>query len=91
MKQRSDEVYLKHILDSIARIETYLQGVDKNTFLETPLVQDAVVRQMGIIGEAARQVSRGFRAKHPGVPWRDWMDIRNRLIHEYFGVNLEAV
>ncbi len=68
--KHEDAIYLQHILDAIVKIEKYLQGYSKDTFLETTLVQDAVIRQIEIIGEAAKQLSREVRTQHANVPGR---------------------
>jgi len=60
--KRDESVYLQHILDAIAKIETYLQGLDEETFYKQTLVQDGVIRQLQIIGEAAKRLSDGLRA-----------------------------
>lgn len=89
--ERDDSVYLQHILDAIGRIEEYLLGVDEETFYEQSLVQDGVIRQLEIIGEATKRLSSGMRARCPHVPWQDIAGMRDKLIHDYFGVDLEAV
>jgi uncharacterized protein with HEPN domain len=59
---KADEtVYLRHILDAIAKVEMYLQGVDETAFAQASLIQDGVIRQIEIIGEATRRLSRSFR------------------------------
>jgi uncharacterized protein with HEPN domain len=83
---KSDAVFLHHILDAISRIERYLAGVSHDRFL-----QDGVVRQMEIIGEAARNVSKNLRNAHPELPWAKMIGIRNILIHAYFRVDLFIV
>ena len=88
---RDDSVYLRHILDAISRIEEYLHGVDEETFYQHYLVQDGVIRQLEIIGEASKRLSREVRASCPNVPWPDIAGMRDKLIHDYFGVDLEAV
>jgi uncharacterized protein with HEPN domain len=65
-----DRIYLQHILDAIRRIESYLADVDGEVFLATPLVQDAVIRQLEIIGEATKRLSGEVRETNPEVPWR---------------------
>lgn len=84
-------IFLSHILDSIALVERYTKGKSKKEFFASEELQDAVIRRFEIIGEAARNLPVRFRAKNKQVPWRDAMDMRNALIHEYFGVILEVV
>lgn len=91
MKQRDESLYLQHILDAIAKIETYLQGIDEETFYRQTLVQDGVIRQIEIIGEAVRHLSKQLRDKHPQIPWEDIAGMRDKLIHGYFGVDLQKV
>ncbi len=89
--KKDDTIYLQHIFDSIQQIETYLQGVSREHFLQTKLLQDGVVRQLEIIGEASRNLSNEIRQHHPEVPWSQMIGLRNRVIHAYFNVSLEIV
>lgn len=91
MKRRGDRVYLQHVLDAIARIELYLDGVDQESFLDGSLIQDGVIRQLEIIGEAIKQVSAPLRESHPEIPWKDFAGMRDKLTHQYFGVDLDQV
>ncbi len=90
MKQ-SDRVYLSHILDGVTQIEIYTAGLDYPEFSQNRLVQDGVIRQLEIIGEASRNLSDNFREQHPEQPWPQIISLHNRLIHAYFEVNLGII
>ena len=87
---KGDRVYLKHILDAIDRIESYV-SVGRETFLSTSHWQDAVIRQLEIVGEATKRLSHSLRSRYSEVPWRRIAGLRDVLIHDYMGVDLEAV
>ncbi len=89
--KKDDSVYLRHIIDSCERIERYVEGVSKDKFFETELLQDAVIRQLEIMGEAASNLSDDLRFINPKVPWREIIGLRNRVIHAYFEVNLDIL
>jgi len=83
-------VYLRHVRDAIARIERYTaQG--REVFFQDSMVQDAVIRNLEVIGEAVRSLPPEVKRQHPEIPWRSITALRNVLIHEYFGVDLEIV
>lgn len=88
---RDDSVYLQHILDAIARIESYLDQIDEDQFYATPLRQDGVIRQIEIIGEATKHLSLSLTKQNPHVPWSDLSRMRDKLIHQYFGVDVTTV
>ncbi|KKG11667.1 hypothetical protein EO95_17135 [Methanosarcina sp. 1.H.T.1A.1] len=89
--KKNDSVYLSHILNSIGRIEEYTESMEKDDFLSSNLVQDGTIRQIEIIGEATKNLSKDLRDKYPLIPWSDIAGMRDRLIHHYFGVDLKAV
>jgi len=89
--KRDDRVYLLHILDAVEQFEHYVQGLSHETFMRTRLIQDGVIRQVEIIGEATKNLSDATTNKAPKVPWRDMAGMRDVLIHQYFGVDLSAV
>lgn len=89
--KRDDTVYLRHILDAIAKTQSYLLDIDAASFLANSLVQDGVIRQIEIVGEAARHLSAELRSQHAQVPWADIAGMRDKLIHDYFGVDLDKV
>jgi uncharacterized protein with HEPN domain len=79
------------MLDSIARIQHYIQGITEAQFRQALEKQDAVIRRLEVLGEAATQLSADWRAQHPGIPWRTIADTRNRLVHGYFNVDISIV
>ena len=89
--KRDETVYLRHILDAISKVELYLHGVDETTFARVSLIQDGVIRQIEIVGEATRRLPHSFRLAHPETPWQDIAGMRDKLIHDYFGVDIEKV
>ena len=91
MKKRDDLVYLYHILDSILLIEKFTSGLSLKDFIKDEMVSSATIRQLEIIGEASRNISNELKSKYSKIPWRIMRDMRNMLIHEYFGVDLIAV
>lgn len=91
MSRRNDEVYLRHIRDAIARVQEYTNSLDAQAFAASTLVQDAVIRQVQIIGEASARLSDRFRAEHPNWPWREMKNMRNILVHEYDAVSVPLV
>jgi uncharacterized protein with HEPN domain len=86
-----DAAYLESMREAIARIRRYLGRKRRAAFLADPLLQDALIRNLEVIGEAAGRVSRELAARHPAIPWRDIAGMRHRLIHGYLKVNLATV
>jgi uncharacterized protein with HEPN domain len=86
--------YLEHILQALHRIARYTAGMDEQAFLSSELVQDAVLRNIEILGEASKHIQRvdpGFAACHADVPWQVMYTMRNRVSHGYDTVDLEIV
>jgi uncharacterized protein with HEPN domain len=88
---KDDLIYLKHILEAIESIESYLNSFTYELFVKDKKTIDAVVREIEIIGEASNNLTDDFKKKYPKIPFRDIIDMRNVLSHEYFGVNAKVV
>lgn len=96
MNDKSSRIsgYLSHIVQAIERIDLYLEGVEKERFLQDTLLQDAVIRNLEIVGEASRNILRAdadFPARHPELPLQSAYEMRNILAHGYFEVDLVVV
>ena len=88
---KDDRLYLVHIADRLERIANYTEG-GRDAFMRSPVVQDAVMRNLEVVGEAPKRVSEAVRAAHPDVPWRRLAGLRDVLIHhQYMGVDLDQV
>jgi uncharacterized protein with HEPN domain len=90
-KKRRDKDYLEDIREAIRRILSYTAGLTRQGFLEDIKTQDAVVRNLEVIGEATKNLSAQLRERHPDILWKDLAGVRDKLIHHYFGVNYEIV
>ncbi|HDJ89889.1 MAG TPA: DUF86 domain-containing protein [Thermoprotei archaeon] len=88
---KRDKVYLRHILEAISNIEKFMEGVSKEDFFSNVEKQYAVLRGLEIIGEATKNLSDKLKTKYPQVPWKETAGMRDKLIHQYFGVDLELV
>ena len=91
MSKRTPQLLLEDMLQSMEKISTYIGTMDKESFVKDTRTVDAVVRNLEVIGEAASRIPEDFKAVHAEVPWRRVIGLRNRVIHEYFGVDLEIV
>ena len=87
--KKDPRIFIQHILDSITLIEEYVQGITKEEFLSRTEKQDSVIRRVIIIGEAVKYLSSEVKANYPEVPWRRIAGMRDLLIHEYFGIDLD--
>jgi uncharacterized protein with HEPN domain len=91
MSRREPSVLLDDIRTSISKIERYIAGLDEASFLADEKTIDAVVRNLEILGEAAKQLPREFKAQHSTVPWPQIAGLRNRIVHDYAGIDLKLV
>jgi len=89
--KKNDSVYLGHAVDSISKIQSYLEEMSYDEFVASDITIDAVVRNLEIIGEAMNNVNASLFEEHKVIPIEDIISMRNRLIHEYFGVKVDVV
>ena len=89
--KRDDTIYLKHILESIGEIESFIDSISKKDFLNNSEKQAATVRMIEVIGEAVKNISKEFKNQHPELEWAKIAGTRDVMIHAYFDVNLDIV
>jgi len=90
-RSRTDLTYLRDILDAIQAIQDFTQGYDYESFVSDRKTRDAVVRNLEVVGEAVKKLSRSIKARYPQVEWKSIAGLRDVLIHDYFGVNYVEV
>lgn len=88
---RDYRVYLDDMLESVQKVDSYLNGISFEAFENDSMRIDAVVHNLQIVGEAAGKIPDEIRSKYPQVEWRKIVGFRNNAVHEYFRVNLETV
>jgi uncharacterized protein with HEPN domain len=91
MSERADQDSVADSKEAILRIIAYTEDISYEHFLEDKKTQDAVVRNLEIVGEAAKNISRELKDENPQIPWKDLAGVRDKLIHHYFGVNFDIV
>jgi uncharacterized protein with HEPN domain len=91
MSKRTDSEFLRDIEEAINRISAYTRGITYEEFLRDTKTQDAVVRNVEIIGEAVKNLSEELRQRRADIPWKNMAGARDRLIHGYFGVSFDIV
>jgi uncharacterized protein with HEPN domain len=89
--ERTPADYISDILEASAQIAQFIQGMTLEDFSADNKTQFAVIRGLEIIGEAVRKISPAVREKHPQIPWREIAGMRDKLIHDYIGVNMNIV
>jgi len=88
---RRDEDYLSDICEAMQRIIAYTDEFSYEQFLEDPRTQDAVIRNLQVIGEAVKKLSASLRTRRRDVPWREMAGLRDKIVHDYFGINYDIV
>jgi len=88
---KKDKAYLEDMLKTISDIEKFIEDIPQDKFYKNKEKQYAVLRGLEIIGEATKKLSKELKAKHREVPWRDIAGMRDKLIHDYFGIHIDAV
>ena len=83
--------YIDHIQQCICKIKEYTKNFNQSDFSKAELIQDAVIRNIEIIGEATKKISPDFKARYNEVPWKEMAGMRDKLIHDYFGADVEVV
>lgn len=91
MSKREDIAIIQDIKEAIDRITSYTSQMEYEDFLQDYKTQDAVIRNIEVLGEASKLLSNEAKEKHLNIPWKDIAGTRDRLIHDYFGVNIDIV
>ena len=91
MSKRDSKLLLDDIRTAIGKIEQYILNLDKEGFLADDKTVDAVVRNLEIIGEAVRQMPEGYKQAHTQIAWGQIAGLRNRIVHDYFGLDLDLI
>jgi uncharacterized protein with HEPN domain len=89
--KRRDIDFLRDIREAIENILTYTKGLDFDGFMRDKKTQDAVVHNLEIMGEAAKNLSPAIKERHPDIPWRKLAGVRDKIAHHYFGINYDIV
>lgn len=88
---KDDKLYLIHISESIDKIDSYTAGLDFTSFMEKVIVQDAVLRNLQVLAESTQRLSDEFKSSHPEIEWYKIAGLRNILVLDYLGIDLETV
>ncbi|HZA54407.1 MAG TPA: DUF86 domain-containing protein [Candidatus Udaeobacter sp.] len=91
MSRRATPLLVEDIWEAIEKIQRYVAGLDHDAFIKDDKTIDSVVRNLEIIGEAANRLPEDFRAQHIEIEWRRIIGLRNRIVHDYFNIDVEIV
>lgn len=91
MSKRNPKLLIQDIIESIKKIQVYTENMDYDTFLHDERTHDAVIRNIEIIGEAANRIPEYIKESSPNIEWHKIIAVRNRAIHEYFGVDYRII
>lgn len=91
MTKHKDLPYIQHILDAIKDIEKSVKNISEEQFVKNKDIKDSNIRRLEIIGEAVKKISDFLKEKYPKIPWKEIAGTRDKMIHQYFGVDLEIV
>jgi len=88
---KNDLAYTDHIITCIKKIRKFVKGIDKKEFAKNELIQDAIIRNFEVIGEASKKISPDFKKVYHDIPWKEISGMRDKLIHDYLGVDIEVI
>jgi uncharacterized protein with HEPN domain len=88
---KNNQLYLENILEAISKIENFTSGISRFEFERNVMMQDAVIRNIEIIGEATKKITKQFKQLYPEIPWQDMAGMRDKLIHDYLGVDIYVI
>lgn len=88
---KDDLIFIEHILDSVNAIEKFSKGINKDNLISDRLRQSGIVREIEVIGEAVKNISESLKNKHREIEWKEIVGTRDKMIHHYFGVDLNIV
>ncbi len=91
MMFKDDSVFVEHILESIKAVEEFSKDTKKEDLVKSRLKQSAIIRELEVIGETAKNISKSIKDKYKEVQWREISETRDKMIHHYFGVDLEII
>lgn len=91
MRRKNHKLFIEDILGAVDKIERYIEDLSYEKFLKNDMVVDAVVRNLEVIGEAAKNIPEDTKKQYPDIPWKRIIGLRNIAVHEYFGIDLSIV